>query len=66
MKIDDINKKIVEVAPQNHQKIKLYPQFIPKNKRYKCSMLSCPYTAVTEDMLKTHILTLHSVLKSYM
>lgn len=66
MKIDDINKKIVEVAPQNHHTIHLYPQFIPKNKRYKCSMFSCLYIAVTEDMLKTHILTLHTAIKSYM
>lgn len=66
MKIDEINKKIVEVAAQDQFIVKSYPQFIPKNKRFKCSMANCSYTGITEDLLKTHISILHPTHECYM
>lgn len=37
----------------------LFPPFIPKNVRYKCSVASCTYIGMTQDMLKKHISILH-------
>lgn len=65
MKTDEINKKIIEVDSQDDLNIDSYPQFVPKNKRYKCSA-PCNYTCITEHMLMSHISILHSNFQWYM
>jgi len=66
MKRDELDKKIVEVTPDDSLITEIYPQFIPKNMRYKCSILLCTYTGMTEDMLKKHISILHPTYQYYM
>lgn len=66
MKIIELNKKIVEVDFQGNLNLELYPPFVPKNRRYKCSIPSCTYTGMTEDMLKKHISILHPDCQCYM
>jgi hypothetical protein len=66
MKRDELDKKIVEVAPDDHFKTEIFPQFVPKNMRYKCSIPLCNYTGMTEEMLKSHISILHSTYQCYM
>ncbi|KAL4143321.1 hypothetical protein QTP88_005667 [Uroleucon formosanum] len=65
MKRDELDKKIVEVAPDGNLNTEIFPQFIPKNMRYKCSIPLCTYTGVTEDMLKKHISILHPSYQCY-
>lgn len=65
MKIDELNKKIVEVTPDNNFNSGIFPQFIPKNLRFKCSIPLCCYIGQTEVMLKTHISILHSAYQDY-
>jgi len=66
MKIDELNKKVIEVTPQDNLNMSLYPKYIPKNKLYKCSVVSCTYTGVSEDMLKEHISILHPSCQYYL
>lgn len=66
MKIIELNKKIIEVAPKDDINLLKFPQLIPKNKLYKCSILSCAYTGINEKMLKKHISVLHSSNENYM
>lgn len=66
MKRDELDKKIVEVAPDDNLNTEIFPQFIPKNMRYKCSIPLCTYTGMTEDMLKKHISILHPTYQCYM
>ncbi|XP_026811622.1 uncharacterized protein LOC113552843 isoform X4 [Rhopalosiphum maidis] len=66
MKRDELDKKIVEVAPDDNFKTEIFPQFVPKNMRYKCSIPLCNYTGMTEEMLKSHISILHSTYQCYM
>ncbi|CAI6364719.1 unnamed protein product [Macrosiphum euphorbiae] len=65
IKRDELDKKIVEVAPDDNLNTEIFPQFIPKNMRFKCSVTSCTYTGVTEDMLKKHISILHPTHECY-
>lgn len=67
MKIDELNKKIVEVvAPPNYLNIAC-PEFVEKDKRYKCPIINAcsSYTTKNSDMLKTHISILHSKFTSF-
>lgn len=66
MKIDELSKKIVEVAPRDKLNMELFPGFFPKNIRYKCSVPSCSYIGMTVDMLKKHISILHPDSQCYM
>lgn len=66
MRIDELNKKIVEVAPRDEFNVSQFPPFIPKNIRYKCSVTSCTYIGMTQDMLKKHISILHPDYQYYM
>ncbi|CAH1712108.1 unnamed protein product [Aphis gossypii] len=65
MKRDELDKKIVEVAPDDNINTEIFPKFIPKNMRYKCSIPLCDYTGLTEERLKTHISVLHSSYECY-
>lgn len=68
MKIDELNKKIVEVvAPLNCLNIGAYPEFVSKDKRYKCPIIkACSnYLTKNSDMLKTHISILHTKFTSF-
>jgi len=65
MKRDELDKKIVEVAPDDNINTEIFPKFIPKNMRYKCSIPLCDYTGLTEERLKTHISVLHSTYECY-
>eukprot|EP00102_Acyrthosiphon_pisum_P022313 XP_016659523.1 PREDICTED: uncharacterized protein LOC100573806 [Acyrthosiphon pisum] len=65
IKRDELDKKIVEVALDDTLNTEIFPQFIPKNMRYKCSIDHCTYTGRTEDMLKKHISILHPNYECY-
>uniref|UniRef100_A0A2H8TXZ9 Zinc finger and BTB domain-containing protein 6 n=1 Tax=Melanaphis sacchari TaxID=742174 RepID=A0A2H8TXZ9_9HEMI len=65
MKRDELDKKIVEVAPDDNFKTDVFPQFVPESKRYKCSIPLCDHICMTEEMLKTHISILHSDYQCY-
>jgi len=66
IKRDELDKKIVEVTPDESLNTEIFPKFIPKNMRYKCSVTRCTYTGMTEDMLKKHISILHPTHECYM
>jgi len=66
IKRDEVDKKIFEVAPDDTLNTEIFPQFIPKNMRYKCSIAYCTYMGTTEDMLKKHISTIHPTHEYYM
>lgn len=65
IKRDELDKKIVEVTPDDSLNTEIFPKFIPKNMRYKCSVTRCTYTGMTEDMLKKHISILHPTHECY-
>lgn len=67
MKINELDKKIVEVTyPLNSLPI-VYPKFVAKELRYKCPIIyACPkFTTKNCDMLKTHIAILHSKISNF-
>lgn len=66
MIIDEINMKIVEIHDLDNLNKDLYPTFIPKDKRYKCSIPLCDFLALTEDMLTINMSILHSYNHSYL
>lgn len=61
IKVDELNKKIVEVAPREELNMELYPRLIPENERYKCSARNCKYIGLCFLMLKKHISVLHYI-----
>jgi len=65
MERNEFDKKIVEVAPDDSLNTEIFPQFIPINIRYKCSIPLCTYTGMTGDMLKYHISVLHPTHQYY-
>jgi len=66
MKRDELDKKIIELVLVDDFNADIFPQFIPINIRYKCSIPLCTYTGITEDMLKKHISILHPTYQCYM
>ncbi|XP_050525201.1 uncharacterized protein LOC126896453 isoform X2 [Daktulosphaira vitifoliae] len=65
IKNNELNKRIIEKLIPSDQDLSMIPDFVPKNKRYKCSIPSCSYLGINEDMLKKHISILHPEYQCY-
>ncbi|XP_065580593.1 uncharacterized protein LOC136040278 [Artemia franciscana] len=50
-------EKIVELSSEE---IMCLPRFIPENKRFVCTVYGCWYLTLDEEMLKFHLISLHS------
>ncbi|KAF0767971.1 Zinc finger Y-chromosomal protein 2 [Aphis craccivora] len=48
IKRNELDKKIVEVGPGDNFNTEIFPQFISKNMRYKCSILLCTYIGLSK------------------